>query len=604
MNPFLKRVCDVYKPFRRKIIATFGFLAVGECIALVMPFLYGLVINLLIGGTPLKIVMVVAGIVYVAQVLVSVISMFREVYEIRNIDYDIGNSISEMTLRKIMALSIGQHRGQNSSTIISVVSQGESALRNVANMVMYEIVPLAAQFLITVAVIMIVSWQIGCIVIFGGACFILITYVIEKKFAPQIKKLDDIRHDIAREYGDIVGNLTLVQVHCKETAVVEEYVRSMAKFADSGKNMWISFVRFGMLRPLVMHFMRFLTVAVGAYLVYAGHFKAGTLVTLLMWSGNAMANFGRIGNIHRRFTQSMVSLKKYFSVLDLEPAVKCSSDPVRPDRLEGRIEFQGVSFKYPRGGYIETDSRKIEGVSELAVPALEDVSFVIEPGQMVALVGESGAGKSTIITMILRGYDPDNGQILVDGHDLRKLDLSWFRSNIGYVEQNVGLFDRTMRYNIAFGSSDCVHDVSDADLDRIAVESCIDRFKGRLTKGWETKIGENGIELSGGERQRVGIARALIKKPAILIFDEATSNLDAISESAIRDSIRKAATGRTTIVIAHRLSTVIDADQIIVVSGGKVVAQGTHDELLADSPEYRTLVETQLLASVRQSELV
>jgi len=212
----------------------------------------------------------------------------------------------------------------------------------------------------------------------------------------------------------------------------------------------------------------------------------------------------------------------------------------------------------------------------------------------VAFVGESGAGKTTVVHALLRAQDPEEGQIVVDGNDLRVLDLKHFRESIGIVDQEVSLFDHTLRYNITYGLNGRSGSITDADLDRIAEMSCINRFFPRLEKGYDTIIGERGIKLSGGEKQRVGIARALIKEPDILIFDEATSNLDSENEALIRESIEKAAQGRTTIIIAHRFSTIRKVDKVIVFDKGQVVGQGTHKELALSCEPYRRLIHRQI----------
>jgi ATP-binding cassette subfamily B protein len=222
---------------------------------------------------------------------------------------------------------------------------------------------------------------------------------------------------------------------------------------------------------------------------------------------------------------------------------------------------------------------------------------VIEPGQTVAFVGESGAGKSTIVKAIVRAQDPAEGQIIIDGNDLRVLDLKHYRKSIGIVDQDVSLFDQTLRYNITYGVKDGSTAITDRELSAVAEASRIDRFFDRLEKGFDTLIGERGVKLSGGERQRVGIARALVKNPDILIFDEATSNLDSENEEMIRESIESASRGRTTIIIAHRFSTIKKVDKVFVFDKGKLVGEGTHAELTLSCEQYQRLVKNQQLAA-------
>ncbi|MEW6408209.1 MAG: ATP-binding cassette domain-containing protein, partial [Patescibacteria group bacterium] len=312
---------------------------------------------------------------------------------------------------------------------------------------------------------------------------------------------------------------------------------------------------------------------------------------------NAFSDFGRISGMHRRLMELYAAVKKYFILLDVDSDIKELKNPFKPEKFAGRIEFKNVYFKYPKREYIidEEEKRnfhqKPKEIAEKENYVLKNINFVIEPGQRVAIVGPSGVGKTSLAHLLIRAYDPEKGEILIDGNDLKNLDLESFRSAIGIVPQDVSLFDNTLRYNIAFGIRE--QRVSEERLWRAAKMACVDKFIAGLENGFNTIIGERGIKLSGGERQRVGIARALIKNPSILIFDEATSNLDTENEALIRASIEKASKGRTTIIIAHRLSTIKDADKIIVMEKGKIVGEGTHEELLETCKPYQRLINNQ-----------
>lgn len=290
------------------------------------------------------------------------------------------------------------------------------------------------------------------------------------------------------------------------------------------------------------------------------------------------------------------AIKKLFVMMDVEPDVKVIDNPFRPAAVAGRIEFKNVSFAYPKRKYLDDED---EGKKNAPVPSdidvLNDVSFTILPGETVAVVGPSGGGKSTIAKLCIRAYDPQNGQVIIDGNDLRIWDLKLLREHTGVVEQEINLWDDTIRKNILFGLNGYGKEIRSADLDEISRMVCLDKFFAQLEHGYETIVGEKGITLSGGQRQRMGIARALIKNPKILILDEATSNLDTENEALVHKSIENAAEGRTTVIIAHRLSTIKNANRIFVVDGGRIVGFGRHEELMKSSEIYRRLVNNQLV---------
>ena len=299
-----------------------------------------------------------------------------------------------------------------------------------------------------------------------------------------------------------------------------------------------------------------------------GEVTIGVLVAFIAALNNFFDPIQQLSQLYTTYQAGMAALDKIFELLDEEPDLDDRPGAVELKRLEGRLQFEGVSFRY--------------GDAEEAPWALRDVDLDVPPGQTVALVGATGAGKSTLAKLVARFYDPTEGRVLVDGHDLRDVRASSLRSQLGVVPQEGYLFSGTIRDNIAFGRPDA----GDEEVAAAARAVGADEFVARLERGYDTQVGERGSQLSAGQRQLVAFARALIADPRILILDEATSNVDIHTESRIEAALRRLLAGRTALVIAHRLSTIRRAGRIVVLEGGRVVEQGTHDELLEARGAY------------------
>ncbi|WP_121822404.1 ABC transporter ATP-binding protein [Halostella salina] len=304
---------------------------------------------------------------------------------------------------------------------------------------------------------------------------------------------------------------------------------------------------------------------------FAGELSAGDLVIFLLLTQRLVEPLAQMGNIVDRYEDARASTKRILGLMDLPTGIEDAPDAVELDDPEGRVEYDDVTF-----GYDESS-------------VLRNVDFDVEPGETVGLVGPTGAGKTTVVKLLLRLYDVDDGAVRVDGHDVRDVTLESLRDAMGYVGQENFLFDGTVRENIRYGE----FDASDEAVVEAAKRAEAHEFITNLSDGYDTDIGERGVKLSGGQRQRVAIARTILQRPSILIFDEATSAVDTETELLIQRSIDELAADRTTFVIAHRLSTVRDADTILVVEDGEIVERGSHDELIDADGLYSNLWRVQ-----------
>jgi ATP-binding cassette subfamily B protein len=339
---------------------------------------------------------------------------------------------------------------------------------------------------------------------------------------------------------------------------------------------------------------------VGGRLVLGGAITVGTIVAFAAYLTRLYGPISSLSNVQVQFVQSMVSFERVFEYLDLPAEIEDRADALELDRVDGRVRFEGVSFTYLAGGETPQETpaepgkngdQPGDGVKIISSRrwALHDLSFEIEPGQLAALVGPSGAGKTTVTYLLPRLYDPTEGRITLDGHDLRDVTQESLAHQIGMVTQETYLFHDTVRANLLYARPDA----SQAELEAACRAANIHEFIAGLPDGYDTVVGERGYRLSGGEKQRLAIARVILKDPCLLILDEATSHLDSHSEALIQAALEPLFQGRTSLVIAHRLSTILAADKILVLEGGCLVEQGTHAELLAQGGLYAHLYETQ-----------
>lgn len=378
--------------------------------------------------------------------------------------------------------------------------------------------------------------------------------------------------EVNSQIEESLSGIRVVKSFTNETYEEEKFELGNQRFCKSRERAMEAMAQFNSGINFFNNMIELITVAAGAYLVYLNRLTVGELVAFLIYVNMFMRPIRRIANLNEQYQRAMTGFGRFQEILAVKPDIVEEENPLVLKDVRGEIEYRNVSFSY------DNDSQ-----------VLEDINLKIKSGETIAFVGPSGAGKTTLCNLLPRFYEINKGAILLDGIDIRDLSLKSLRANIGIVQQDVFLFNGTIRDNIAYGKPGA----TDEEIVEAAKKAAAHDFIMELSNGYETEIGERGVKLSGGQKQRISIARTFLKNPPILILDEATSSLDNESERVIQQSLDQLAKGRTTLIIAHRLSTIQNADRIIVLAEEGIVQEGTHNTLINSKGLYRDLYLSQ-----------
>ena len=399
-------------------------------------------------------------------------------------------------------------------------------------------------------------------------------FYFSKKMHAALRKSKDRIGDINAQVEDTLSGVRVVKSFTNEEIEKKKFVYENQRFVDSRREGYISEAYFYNSLITLTQLMTVAVVIFGAVSIVKGSLDLADLLTFLLYIGILIEPVQRLGNFTRLYQEGITGFERIMEILEVEPDIKDSPDAIEVTNVQGNIEFKNVSFKYKE----EYDH------------VLKHLSFDIKVGEYVALVGPSGVGKTTLCSLIPRFYEVSKGQILLDGINISGITMRSLRKNIGIVQQDVYLFAGTVLENIRYGKLDASED----EIIAAAKKANAHDFIMALPKGYATDIGQRGVKLSGGQKQRLSVARVFLKDPPIIIFDEATSSLDNESERAVQDSLENLTANRTTLVIAHRLSTVRDAQRILVLTDNGIEEEGTHDELIALNGTYAKLYNMQL----------
>jgi ATP-binding cassette, subfamily B, heavy metal transporter len=473
----------------------------------------------------------------------------------------------------VHALGIRFHQSKRTGAVWRTIERGVRAIDFLTRFVAFNIGPTLLELVMAAVVLGVrYGWFFALIAASTVVVYTIITLAITEWRLQYRRDMNDADSEATGRAVDSLMNFETVKAFAAEARETERYNQAVRTYAKASVQSNATLQGLNAAQGFIQNLGLAAMVAAAGYAISRGTMGAGDIAAVTLVMLNLYGPLNILGFAWREIKQSSIDMEAMYALLDEQPDIADKPTAIALKVSQGEVEFDRVAFVH--------DGRHA---------GLSDVSFTIPSGKTVAIVGPSGSGKSTIVRLLFRFYDPQAGAVRIDGQDLRDVTQESVRAAIGLVPQDVVLFNDTLAYNIAYGRPDA----TPAEIDEAAKMARLEGLIAAAPMGLQTKVGERGLKLSGGERQRVGIARALLKNPAILVLDEATSSLDSVTEAEVREALEDAAKGRTTLVVAHRLSTVADADEIIVLADGKVAERGSHEALLAKGEVYAELWEMQ-----------
>jgi ATP-binding cassette, subfamily B, bacterial len=588
----VKRIFSFARPYRTNIIIYLATVVVDAGLIVATPLLLKRLIDEGVIPKDPSVVTNLAILVGLLAIADAAINMLGRYFSSRigeGLIYDLRSLVFAHVQKQSIAFFTRTQTGALISRINSDVIGAQQAFTATLSGVVSNVVSL---FLVTITML-ILSWQITIFSLLLLPVFLIPTKWVGRRLQSLTRESFGVNAEMSSTMTERfnVSGAMLVALY-GEPDREREYFRSRARrVADIGIKMAMLNRLFFIALTSVAAIATAFAYGIGGHLAIEGGVTVGTLLAITALLARLYGPLTALSNVRIDVMTSLVSFERVFEVLDLEPMVKNRDNAVVLKTTEPRIEFKNVNFSYPRAEEISLASLESAAKAETVQSGqvLRDLSFVAAPGTMTALVGPSGAGKTTISALLPRLYDVTEGSISIDGHDIRDLTLESLRDSIGVVMQDAHLFHETIAENLRYAKQDATEEEMIQACKSAQIWTLIESLPNRF----ETMVGERGHRLSGGEKQRLAIARLLLKSPAVVILDEATAHLDSENEQLVHAALQTALMGRTSIVIAHRLSTVRDADQILVLEKGSIVERGTHDELVTKGGLYSELYNRQ-----------
>lgn len=588
----LRRIIAFASPYKRQLIGFVLLSTVGAFLAVATPVLAGEVVNAIVAGSAVDRVILLALLIAAVAVADAAVSLATRWFSSRigeQVILDLRTAVFDHVQKMPIAFFTRTRTGALVSRLNNDVIGAQQAFSGTLSGVVSNVVAL----ILTLIVMLNTSWQVTVLAMLLLPVFLIPARRMGGKLAALRREAANHNASMGTQMTERFSapGATLVKLFGRPEQESDEFALRAARVRDIGVKTAMMQAVFVTALTLVSALALALVYGLGGYLALSGSLNTGDVVTLALLLTRLYAPLTSLANARVEIMSAVVSFERVFEILDLKPLIQEKEHPEPVPQGPLGVEFDDVRFAYPTADKVSLAS--LEDVAVLdsrgGEEVLHGISFRVEPGQTVALVGTSGAGKSTIAQLLSRLYDVDSGAVRFSGTDVRDVSFAAMRQALGMVTQDGHLFHESIRSNLQLANPEATEDQIWDALRRARLEDLIRS----LPDGLDTMVGERGYRLSGGERQRMTIARLLLAQPRIVILDEATAALDSTSEAAVQAALGEALEGRTAIVIAHRLSTIRNADKILVIEGGRIAEQGTHAELLSLGGRYAELHETQ-----------